>query len=51
MPRYYSFHMITGQVDETAKVDHVKTPSIYFGVSKCKIKKGRQEQNTLLVTY
>lgn len=30
LPDYYSFHMITGQVDETMKVSHVKTLSIYL---------------------
>lgn len=48
MPGYYSFHMITGQVDETVKVDHVRTLSFYFERkdrgTKCKIKKGRQGQ-------
>lgn len=46
-----SFHMIIGQVNGTVKVDHVRTLSIYFQRkdrgTKCKIKKGRQGQNTL----
>lgn len=51
MPDYYSFHVITGQVEETMKVGHVRTLSVYLARkdrgAKCKYKKGQWKQNKL----
>lgn len=57
LPDYYSFHVITGQVDETMTVAHVRTHSIYLERKDIQIHKmpiqerTAEAKHTLVVNY
>lgn len=45
-PDYYSFHVITGQVDETMKVSHVTTRSIFIWRGTAEVQNANTRQDS-----